>query len=317
MARSRAWRSPALDAAQAPTDPDALAAWIDALPVAGEPDPNNVHGSSDLMRVTLPDGGTAIRKRHRHVGVRATLRGIGRFTWFADSRGRHEGEWLVRASELAAADLPVPPVPGPLAWVESKATWSTRSAVLMEAIDGVQALDHWIDGCFAVAEPGAPVRAQLFATLASVTRAVDAMHRAGMAHLDLHWRNIMVRAAAATAFPEALDWWLIDGAHARWGTASTRIIDDDRVADQAAWLLWLDLLKPTDAERLAVGASFSGDVADAWDQPREPDAAWRARVRWAMARLAARERKKALRRMPHLSGDPAANPPSIAAAPER
>jgi hypothetical protein len=201
----------------------------------------------------------------------------------------------VTLSALADADHPVPPVPAPLAWTESRRLLSTRSAVLMEAMDGAIALDAWID----VAAESA--RAAVIATLAAVSRAAEAMHRCGMAHGDLHWRNVIVRPPAEPdELSGAAEWWLIDGTHAVWATRATRIIEADRIADQAAWFLWLDLLKPNDAERTAVGAAFTGA---AW---APPSGAWRSRVRFEMTRLARRERQKALRRMPRLAGQPPA-----------
>lgn len=153
-------------------------------------------GSSDTFPVEVGSGDGAPQgiyvKRYRYRGLAARLKGLFRGTLFGKSRARFEFEFL---AEMRRRGIPAV---RPIAFGEKRSAGLLKACFLItEGQTDAPSLDSLAPGPMGSILHDRLDRARLIEALA---RVLGNMHRAGVKHGGLFWRNILVTRAADGAW---------------------------------------------------------------------------------------------------------------------
>ncbi|MFC0267511.1 3-deoxy-D-manno-octulosonic acid kinase [Kushneria aurantia] len=148
-------------------------------------------GESLFVRPGAESGEEWVLRHYRRGGLIAHL-SEKRYVWCGERRSRPFAEYRLLA-ELAKQGLPVPAPVGACLWREGPLGLCYQAALLTRRIAGARALAAWLER-----RAGEQSAALLSACGAMIAR----FHRAGLDHIDLNARNILVDADEQP--------WLID-----------------------------------------------------------------------------------------------------------
>lgn len=148
-----------------------------------------------------------VLRHYRRGGAIARL-SEKRYLWLSPARNRAFAECRLLA-DLHQRGLPVPVPIGACAWREGPLGLYYQAALVTRRIEGARALAELVERALAnpargraAPSAGSPVETALSQTLAACGAMVQRFHRAGLDHVDLNARNILIDARGKP--------WLID-----------------------------------------------------------------------------------------------------------